>query len=144
MDSKPSDNDAGASGDSKDVKAAGTITIRVKDQQGEDTFFKVKKTTKMEKVFTAYAQRKGVALAQVRFLLDGVRIQPTDTPENLEIEDQDQIDCVLGKSCFFSISISAAPIICLTIACVSIYRTNWWAMNKMMTSGCLLPFFIAI
>ena len=30
-----------------------SITIRVKDQGGEEMFFKVKKTTKMEKIFTA-------------------------------------------------------------------------------------------
>eukprot|EP00613_Pedinella_sp_CCMP2098_P008234 CAMPEP_0171677522 /NCGR_PEP_ID=MMETSP0990-20121206/55095_1 /TAXON_ID=483369 /ORGANISM="non described non described, Strain CCMP2098" /LENGTH=72 /DNA_ID=CAMNT_0012263939 /DNA_START=46 /DNA_END=264 /DNA_ORIENTATION=+ len=40
-----------------------TITIRVRDQTGEETFFKVKKSTRMEKVFTTYAQRKGVAVS---------------------------------------------------------------------------------
>ncbi len=31
-----------------------SITIRVKDAAGEEMFFKVKKTTKMEKIFSAY------------------------------------------------------------------------------------------
>jgi small ubiquitin-related modifier len=73
------------------------ITIRVKDQAGEETFFKVKNTTKMVKVFAAYAQRKGVQQTSLRFLLDGERIQNDDTPKTLELEDQDQIDCLLEQ-----------------------------------------------
>jgi small ubiquitin-related modifier len=73
------------------------ITIRVKDQTGEETMFKIKKSTKMSKVFSAYAQRKGVEQASLRFLLDGERISETDTPKMLELEDEDQIDCVLAQ-----------------------------------------------
>jgi small ubiquitin-related modifier len=38
-------------GDAPEEKKEGgeTITIRVKDQTGEETYFKVKKTTKMDK-----------------------------------------------------------------------------------------------
>lgn len=73
------------------------ITIRVKDQTGEETMFKIKKSTKMSKVFSAYAQRKGVELASLRFLLDGDRIPETSTPKMLELVDEDQIDCVLAQ-----------------------------------------------
>ncbi|KAL7529152.1 hypothetical protein ACHAXR_004106 [Thalassiosira sp. AJA248-18] len=73
------------------------ITIRVKDQTGEETMFKIKKSTKMSKVFNAYAQRKGVESASLRFLLDGERIGPDETPKMLELEDEDQIDCVLAQ-----------------------------------------------
>eukprot|EP00980_Cylindrotheca_fusiformis_P010690 scaffold2391_cov113-Cylindrotheca_fusiformis.AAC.7 len=73
------------------------ITIRVKDQSGEETFFKIKKTTKMGKVFETYAQRKGMQMSSLRFLLDGDRIKEDQTPKMLEMEDQDQIDCVLDQ-----------------------------------------------
>jgi len=73
------------------------ITIRVKDQTGEETMFKIKKSTKMSKVFNAYAGRKGVEPASLRFLLDGERIGPDETPKMLELEDEDQIDCVLAQ-----------------------------------------------
>ena len=73
------------------------ITIRVKDQTGEETMFKIKKSTKMSKVFGAYASRKGVEPASLRFLLDGERIGPDETPKMLELEDEDQIDCVLAQ-----------------------------------------------
>ena len=66
-------------------------------QTGEETVFKIKKTTKMTKVFSAYAQRKGVESNSLRFLLDGERIADDQTPKTLELEDQDQIDCVLEQ-----------------------------------------------
>ena len=61
------------------------------------TFFKVKKTTRMEKVFNTYAQRKGVSMNSLRFLLDGERINADSTPKTLDLEDQDQIDCMLEQ-----------------------------------------------
>mmetsp|Transcript_22577 Transcript_22577/g.34814 ORF Transcript_22577/g.34814 Transcript_22577/m.34814 type:complete len:93 (+) Transcript_22577:140-418(+) len=74
------------------------ITIRVRDQTGEETFFKIKKTTKMSKVFETYAQRKGVQSSSLRFLLDGERIEGDATPKMLELDDQDQIDCMLEQT----------------------------------------------
>ncbi|GAX13529.1 small ubiquitin-related modifier [Fistulifera solaris] len=74
------------------------LTIRIRDQQGEETFFKIKKTTKMQKVFETYATRKGLQIASLRFLLDGERVEPTSTPKMLELEDQDQIDCMLEQA----------------------------------------------
>lgn len=77
-----------------------TITLRVRDQGGEEVFFKVKKTTKMQKVrrgllcvlggslfwircqiFDAYAQRRGVAPGSLRFMIDGERLNPENTPK---------------------------------------------------------------
>ena len=51
----------------------------------------------MEKVFQTYAQRKGVQASSLRFLLDGERIQGDQTPKQLELDDQDQIDCMLEQ-----------------------------------------------
>jgi small ubiquitin-related modifier len=67
-------------------------------QTGEETFFKIKKSTKMTKVFANYAQRKGVQTESLRFLLDGERIPDGATPQTLELEDQDQIDCMLEQT----------------------------------------------
>jgi small ubiquitin-related modifier len=66
-------------------------------QAGDETLFKIKKTTKMEKVFNAYAQRKGVQVGSLRFLLDGERVTGEQTPKMLELEDGDQIDAVLEQ-----------------------------------------------
>jgi len=70
------------------------ISIRVRDQQGDEVTFKVKKSTKMAKIFNAYAMQKGVEVKTLRFRLDGEMIGPDNTPKMLELEDNDQIDCM--------------------------------------------------
>jgi hypothetical protein len=52
-------------------------------QNGEETLFKVKKTTKMSKVFDAYASRKGVDTKSLRFMFDGTRLNADETPEEV-------------------------------------------------------------
>lgn len=71
------------------------INLVVKDQSGGEVFFKVKTHIKLQKVIDAYCQKKSVATSSVKFLYDGTRIQPTDTPEDLGMEDNDSIDCMI-------------------------------------------------
>jgi len=89
---------APASADVKPAVSDTTLTIRVKDQSGEETFFKVKTSTKMGKVFGAFAKRKGVESAAMRFIYDGRRVANDETPESLDMEDQDQVDCFLEQT----------------------------------------------
>ena len=86
-------------------------TIRVKDQGGDETFFKLKHDTKMRNVFRAYSQRKGVPITSLRFLIDGDRIDGAETPCSLELAmshnmpgkidnhhyGPDQIDCLMEQ-----------------------------------------------
>jgi small ubiquitin-related modifier len=46
---------------------------------------------------TVFARRIGTDLRALRFLADGVRIRPNDTPEGLDLEDRQVIDCVLEQ-----------------------------------------------
>jgi len=59
--------------------------------------FKIKRTTKMKKVFVTYASRKGVEASTMRFMLDGENIGPEATPAELDLDDDDQIDCFLAQ-----------------------------------------------
>ena len=52
----------------------------------------------MEKIFNAYAQRKGIDVNSLRFMLDGERVQPTETPKTLELAENDQIDVLLTQT----------------------------------------------
>lgn len=70
---------------------------RNREQQNDELTFKIKRTTKMSKVKAAYAQRKGVQPGSIRFLMDGEAIGDHQTPKMLELEDDDQIDCVLEQ-----------------------------------------------
>jgi hypothetical protein len=62
------------------------------------TTFKIKKMTKMQKVFDRYAARKGFQVSSLRLLLYGKKILPDETPESLKLRDQDQIDCTLEQT----------------------------------------------
>ena len=75
------------------------ITIRFSslDQIGDEMFFKLKKSTKMEKVMSFYAQRRGVDITELNFMLDGTRIGYTCTLRSLKMKDNDQVD-VIKKS----------------------------------------------
>ena len=73
------------------------ITLRVKEATGEETAFKVKKSTKMSKIFDTFASRKGLSVNMIRFMYDGKRVKGDDTPKMLELEDDDQIDVVLQQ-----------------------------------------------
>ena len=55
----------------------------------------MKKETKFQKIIEAYAQRKGIGHASLRFMLDGERVQPDATPKMLELEENDQVDVML-------------------------------------------------
>ena len=48
----------------------------------------------MSKLFKAYSRGKGIDKSSLHFLIDGERIQETDTPLSLELEEDDQIDAV--------------------------------------------------
>lgn len=71
------------------------ITLKVKDQSGEETFFQVRKSTIMNKIFKAYARRIGVQPRSLRFLFKCNRIQEDQTPEHWQMKNNDQIDCSL-------------------------------------------------
>lgn len=58
------------------------LNIKVTDNNN-DVFFKIRRTTKLEKLMNAFCERQGKQLSQVRFLFDGQRVQPTDTPDTV-------------------------------------------------------------
>jgi small ubiquitin-related modifier len=75
-----------------------SMTIRLKELAGEETYFKVNPLTAMDRVFNAFAKRKGVAVTTLRFLLDGQRVNGDQAPYDLELEDQHQLDVVLVQT----------------------------------------------
>ena len=56
------------------------LNIKVTDNNNE-VFFKIKRTTALKKLMDAFCERQGKAVNTVRFLFDGARIQPTDSPD---------------------------------------------------------------
>lgn len=83
-------------------KGAPAITLVVKGQDGSDLQFKVKTTTKFEKIFSAYCQRKSIQSSGYKFIFDGDRLQDNQTPADKDMSDNDVIDAVLEQvgGCF--------------------------------------------
>ena len=73
------------------------IKLIVKNDAGEIVNFKVKTTTKLSKLMDAYCTRAGLSIKQCRFIFDGKILQPYDTPDKLNMEDDDQIDVNLEQ-----------------------------------------------
>ncbi|WFD22298.1 SUMO protein smt3 [Malassezia equina] len=73
------------------------LNIKVKDAEGNEVFFKVKRTTKLAKLKRAYAERMGKPENSVRFIFDGQRVGDDDTAESLDMNDQDEIDAMIEQ-----------------------------------------------
>merc|ERR1712093_350439 len=74
------------------------IQLKVKDQQGSEVQFKIKKTTPLRKLMDAYCNRLGMQSSQVRFMVDGERIAPDDTADKLGLEDEDLINVAMEQT----------------------------------------------
>ena len=71
------------------------LNIRVKDQQGGEISFKVKKSTPFSKIFDAYPTRHNLDVNLLRFFFDGSRLYRERTPKMFEMEDNDEIQVVI-------------------------------------------------
>ncbi|CCE63454.1 hypothetical protein TPHA_0E03650 [Tetrapisispora phaffii CBS 4417] len=67
------------------------INLKVSDGSSE-IFFKIKRTTPLKRLMEAFAKRQGKEMDSLRFLYDGIRLQADQTPEDLDMEDNDIIE----------------------------------------------------
>lgn len=74
-----------------DIKSETHINLKVSDGSSE-IFFKIKRTTPLRRLMEAFAKRQGKEMDSLRFLYDGVRLQPDQTPDDLDMEDNDIIE----------------------------------------------------
>ncbi|KAH7818210.1 putative small ubiquitin-related modifier [Monocercomonoides exilis] len=74
------------------------LNVRVRSATGEEVYFKIKRSTPLKKLMAAYCSRENLIPSSVRFMLDGTRVNPTDTPEKLDMEDGDMIDAEVEQT----------------------------------------------
>lgn len=74
------------------------INLKVMGQDGNIVQFKIKKHTALKKLMATYCERAGLALQTIRFSFDGTRINETDTPKSLDMEDGDTIEVFQQQS----------------------------------------------
>ncbi|KAD4178859.1 hypothetical protein E3N88_27450 [Mikania micrantha] len=86
-DKKPGTGDQGAH-----------INLKVKGQDGNEVFFRIKRSTQLKKLMNAYCDRQSVELNSIAFLFDGRRLRGEQTPDELEMEEGDEIDAMLHQT----------------------------------------------
>uniref|UniRef100_A0A914UHU0 Small ubiquitin-related modifier n=1 Tax=Plectus sambesii TaxID=2011161 RepID=A0A914UHU0_9BILA len=69
-----------------------SITVKVIDQDGRQIEFQMNYDSKLGRVMTQYAARKGMPVKSLKFSFDGVRVQEEHTPEFFDMEDGDIIE----------------------------------------------------
>ncbi|KAJ8558252.1 hypothetical protein K7X08_005018 [Anisodus acutangulus] len=86
------------------------INLKVKGQDGKEVFFRIKRSTQLRKLMTAYCDRQSVDMKSIVFLFDGDRLGEEQTPDELEMEEGDEIDAMLHQTggsdagcCYFSL-----------------------------------------
>ncbi|GAA5831988.1 hypothetical protein JCM11251_002774 [Rhodosporidiobolus azoricus] len=68
--------------------AAEHVSLKIRGTGFPELVIKVKKTTKLSKMMSAYCERAGKNQNEVRFVYDGQKLQGTMTVADLEIDDE--------------------------------------------------------
>lgn len=92
--SSPSDDTTTAD---KDLSSE-SLSIKLQGGDGNEVYFKVKRKTVFAKVFKAYCSKMGVERETMRFLFDGVRVKDEDTPEKLQMNDEDIVEVMTQQT----------------------------------------------
>ncbi|XP_050204799.1 small ubiquitin-related modifier 1-like [Mercurialis annua] len=74
------------------------INLKVKAQDGNEVLFRIKRNTQLKKLMNAYCDRQSVEPNAFAFLFDGRRLRAEQTPDELEMEDGDEIDAMLHQT----------------------------------------------
>ncbi|KAL9179444.1 hypothetical protein ACHAXT_008734 [Thalassiosira profunda] len=70
-----------------------SVTIKVRGFGNDDISFKIKISSRLIKIFRAYANRFGYRQESLRFIHNGKLVINTDTPQTRGLEDGDAINC---------------------------------------------------
>ncbi|XP_076916400.1 small ubiquitin-related modifier 1-like [Bidens hawaiensis] len=101
MSSTPGGESGVANEDEKkpmDQSSSAHINLKVKGQDGNEVFFRIKRNTQLKKLMNAYCDRQSLQMNSIAFLFDGRRLQAEQTPEQLEMEEGDEIDAMLHQT----------------------------------------------
>ena len=71
------------------------VMINVRMQNGNVTKFRMRGGSPMLLLMEAFCVRHGLLRDQIRFLYDGMRVRDDETPDVLDMEDEDTVDAML-------------------------------------------------
>lgn len=78
--------------------SATCINVMLLVQDGNEVFFRIKRSTQLKKLMNAYCDRQSVDINSIAFLFDGRRLRGEQSPDELEMEDGDEIDAMLHQT----------------------------------------------
>ncbi|BDA40923.1 probable small ubiquitin-related modifier 3 [Coccomyxa sp. Obi] len=73
------------------------VNIKVVAQDGNIIQFKIKRKAQLRKLMTAYVERLGLQEGSVIFLHEGTRVQREQTPNDLDMEDEAQLEVMMAQ-----------------------------------------------
>lgn len=76
---------------------ADKIQLKVVDPEGNETHFMIGRSTRLGKLMEAVSATRGVSPGGMRFMFDGARINPEDTPQLLGMDMHDTIDVAVQQ-----------------------------------------------
>ena len=76
----------------EDSTSSEQLNLKVVGSDGQVVQFKIKRNTPLRKLINAYCDRCRLAQNTIRFMFDGSRIDETDTPKSMDMEDGDTIE----------------------------------------------------
>ena len=70
------------------------VQVNMPAEQGQDKsiYFKIQKRTQLLEIMEAYCARQNLQMQHIRFLFQGSQLRGTETPDKLEMEDDDVLD----------------------------------------------------
>ena len=77
---------------------ADRVTVRVVAADSEHMTFRLSTTATLERMMNLYASRRASDPASMVFLYDGSRIRATQTPAELDMQDNDVIDVMIHQT----------------------------------------------
>ncbi|XP_006281323.2 putative small ubiquitin-related modifier 7 [Capsella rubella] len=77
------------------------ISVKIKSQDDICVYFRIKRDVELRTMMQAYSDKVGQDMSVFRFHFDGIRIKPNQTPNELELEDGDEIDALVEQMAGF-------------------------------------------
>lgn len=82
---------------SPDESAVAQLILKTIDAEGSETHFRLHATTPFQKLFNAIARTRGLSPTAIRFVYEGKRLSPHETPESMDMQTGDTIDLMLEQ-----------------------------------------------
>ncbi|PKU71587.1 Small ubiquitin-related modifier 2 [Dendrobium catenatum] len=73
------------------------ITLKIKYENRHDIYYYVRPIVKFKNIMNHYCNRQSLEINNVVFLFDGRQLRDEQTPEDLGMEDGDEIDAMLHQ-----------------------------------------------